>query len=174
MNRLDRDEIRMHVPAEAGALYNLVSDVTRTPEWSPAVVSCAWLDGAVSAAAGARFTARNRRRWLTWSNQQVVAVASRGSEFSVIRTERGGGSVRWSYRLEQAGAGTCVVLGYQVLRASAGRAARALAAAVRRPRPAGRPARQHGHQPEPTRRSRPPGELRQPARPRFSARPGSY
>ena len=59
MNRLDRDQIRMHVPAEAGALYDLVSDVTRTPEWSPAVVSCAWLDGAVSAAAGARFTARN-------------------------------------------------------------------------------------------------------------------
>ena len=116
MNRLDRDEVRLHVPAEAGALYDLVADVTRTPEWSPEVVSCAWLDGAVSAAAGARFTARNRRRRLTWSGRQVVEVASRGSEFSVIRTQRGGGSIRWSYRFEPAGAGTDVVLAYRVLR----------------------------------------------------------
>jgi hypothetical protein len=116
MNRLDRDEVRMHIDADAGTLYDLVSDVPRTPEWSPEVMRCAWLGGATSAAAGARFTARNRRRWFTWSNQPVVDVADRGREFAFTRTERGGGTIRWSYRFEPAATGTSAVLAYQVLR----------------------------------------------------------
>lgn len=116
MNRLHHDEVRQHVDADAGTLYDLVADVTRTPEWSPEVISCSWLDGAATAAAGARFTARNRRRWLTWSNQPIVETADRGREFAITRTERGGGTLRWSYRFEPAAAGTIVTLAYQVLR----------------------------------------------------------
>lgn len=115
MNRLDYDEARVHAGADAGTLYDLVSDVTRTPEWSPEVISCTWLDGAGAAAAGARFTARNRRRWFSWSNQPVVEVADRGREFAFTRTERGGGTIRWSYRFEPDGAGTSIILTYQVL-----------------------------------------------------------
>jgi hypothetical protein len=116
MNRLDRDEVRAHIDADTATVYDLISDVTRTPEWSPEVIACDWLDGATSATVGARFTARNRRRWLIWSNRPVVSVADRGREFAFTRTERGGGSIRWSYRLEPEGGGTSVVLGYQVLR----------------------------------------------------------
>jgi len=106
----------MDIAADADSLYDLVSDVTRTPQWSPEVIASSWLDGATGATVGARFTARNRRRWLTWSNRPVVEVADRGREFAFTRTERGGGSIRWSYRLEPASGGTSVVLGYQVLR----------------------------------------------------------
>lgn len=116
MNRLDRDEVRMDIDADAGTLYDLVSDVTRTPEWSPEVIACSWLDGATGAAVGARFTATNKRRWLTWSNRPVVAVADRGNEFAFTRTEHGGGSIRWYYRLSPSDGGTSVALGYQVLR----------------------------------------------------------
>ncbi|HEY7264888.1 MAG TPA: SRPBCC family protein [Trebonia sp.] len=116
MHRLDHDEVRAHIDADAATVYDLVSDVPRTPEWSPEVIACGWLDGATSATVGARFTARNRRRWLTWSNRPVVEVADRGRDFSFTRTERGGGSIRWSYRLEPEGGGTSLVLGYQVLR----------------------------------------------------------
>jgi hypothetical protein len=116
MNRLDHDEARLHIDTDPGLLYNLVSDVTRTPEWSPEVISCAWLGDATGAEVGARFTARNRRRWFSWSNEPVVEVADRGREFSVTRTERGGGSIRWSYRFAPDAAGTSVVLSYQVLR----------------------------------------------------------
>ncbi len=116
MNRLDHDEVRMHIDADAGTLYDLVSDVPRTPEWSPEVISCAWLDGVTSAAAGARFTARNRRRWFIWSNRPVVETADRAREFAFTRTERGGGAIRWSYRFEPAATGTNATLAYQVLR----------------------------------------------------------
>jgi hypothetical protein len=116
MNRLDRDEVRAHIDADPATVYDLVSDVTRTPEWSPEVIACGWLDGATSAMMGARFTAKNRRRWFTWSNRPVVAVADRGREFAITRTEHGGGTIRWSYRLEPEDGGTSVVLSYQVLR----------------------------------------------------------
>jgi hypothetical protein len=115
MNRLDRDEARLYIDTDPGLLYDLVSDVTRTPEWSPQVVSCAWLDGATGAAVGARFTARNRQKWFTWSNKPVVEVADRGREFAVIRTERGAGTIRWSYLFAPDAAGTSVALSYQVL-----------------------------------------------------------
>jgi Polyketide cyclase / dehydrase and lipid transport len=116
MNRLDHDEVRRHIPVDAVLLYDLVSDVPRTPQWSPEVISCTWLDGVTAAAAGARFTARNKRRWFTWSNKPVVEIADRGKEFAVSRTERGGGTIRWYYRFEPSAEGTTVDLGYEVIR----------------------------------------------------------
>jgi hypothetical protein len=116
MNRLDHDEVRRHIPVDAVLLYDLVSDVPRTPQWSPEVISCTWLDGVTAAAAGARFTARNKRRWFTWSNKPVVEIADRGKEFAVSRTERGGGTIRWYYRFEPSAEGTTVELGYEVIR----------------------------------------------------------
>jgi hypothetical protein len=116
MNRLDHDEVRLHIDAGAALLYDLVSDVTRTPEWSPEVISCGWLDGATGAAVEARFSARNKRRWLTWSNKPVIETADRGKEFAFTRTEPGGGTIRWFYRFAPSTGGTTVELGYQVLR----------------------------------------------------------
>jgi len=116
MRRLTSDEVRALVPAEPEHVYRLVSDVTRIPEWSPEVIGCTWLDGATGPAVGARFRARNRKRWFTWSNKPVVDVADAPREFAVTRTEHGGGSIRWTYRLAPDGDGTVVALRYDVLR----------------------------------------------------------
>lgn len=116
MERLTRDEVRRHVAVAPDQLYALVSDVTRTPEWSPEVIECRWLDGATGPAVGARFVARNRRRWLTWPNKPVVEVAEPGREFTVSRTEPGGGTIRWSFRLRPDGDGTELTEGYEVVR----------------------------------------------------------
>lgn len=114
MNRLDRDEVRLHVDATPEMVYDLVSDVPRTPEWSPEVISCRWLDGATRAVPGARFSARNKKKWFAWTNRPVVERAERGREFAISRTEHGGGTIRWYYRFEPDGGGTTTVLGYQV------------------------------------------------------------
>ena len=116
MNRLDHDEVRLHIEATAESLYDLVSDVPRTPQWSPEVISCTWLDGATGPAVGARFLARNKRRWFTWPNKPVVQTADRGREFAFTRTEHGGGTIRWFYRFTPSRNGTTVEHGYQVLR----------------------------------------------------------
>jgi hypothetical protein len=117
MNRLGHDEVRLDIDATPEWLYDLVSDVPRTPEWSPEVIACQWLDGADGAVPGARFSARNKKRWFAWSNRPVVETAERGREFAITRTEPGGGTIRWYYRFEPAAGGTTVMLGYQVLKA---------------------------------------------------------
>jgi Polyketide cyclase / dehydrase and lipid transport len=116
MERLTSDEVQGFVAASPQAVYDLVSDVTRTPQWSPEVIECRWLDGADRAVVGARFRARNRRRWLVWANEPVVEVAEPPTEFAVSRTERGAGTIRWGYRLVPGGAGTRVTIYYEVVR----------------------------------------------------------
>lgn len=60
MQQLDRDEVSMVIEASPAALYALVADVTRMPEFSPELLECRWLDGASQAVVGARFAARNK------------------------------------------------------------------------------------------------------------------
>ena len=116
MQRLDHDRVTRYVEADPHKVYDLVSDVTRTPEWSPEVIQSRWLDGATHAVAAARFRSRNRRRWFTWSNSPVVDTADPGREFAITRTEPGGGSIRWAYQLQASGTGTTVVQTYDVLK----------------------------------------------------------
>jgi hypothetical protein len=46
----------------------------------------------------------------------VVDTADRGREFAFTRTEPGGGTIRWFFRLEPDAEGTAATLGYQVLK----------------------------------------------------------
>lgn len=118
MQTLDRDEVSIHVDAPPEEVYALVSDVRRTPELSPEIVSCRWLAGADGPEAGARFEAVNRAgtRGRSWRNRPVVTVADPGREFSFSRTEPMTGTVVWSYRLAPEGGGTRVTESYEVTR----------------------------------------------------------
>jgi hypothetical protein len=114
---LDHDEVETTVAAPPETVYALVADVTRTPEFSPEVVSCRWLDGATGAVAGARFEAVNTTAaGKTWRNRPVVTVADPGREFAFARTERFAGTVAWRYRFEPSSGGTRVVESYEVQR----------------------------------------------------------
>ncbi len=117
MQSLDRDTVETVVAAPPERVYDLVADVTRTPDLSPEVVSVRWLGGATGPAVGARFEAVNvstgGRRW---KNRPVVTVADRGREFAFSRTEPLAGTVVWRYRFEPVDGGTRVVEGYEVER----------------------------------------------------------
>jgi hypothetical protein len=114
---LDHDTVETVVAAAPERVYDLVADVTRTPELSPEVVSARWLGDATGPAVGARFEAVNSssagRRW---RNRPVVTVADRGREFAFARTEPFAGSIAWRYRFEPVDGGTRVVESYQVER----------------------------------------------------------
>ena len=88
---LDHDSVSLRVHAPPEAIYDIVADVTRTPELSPEIVQCVWLDGATGPAVGARFRARNKMpNRPTFSNKPVVTAAERGRVFSFARTEPSG------------------------------------------------------------------------------------
>jgi Polyketide cyclase / dehydrase and lipid transport len=113
MQKLDHDEVTAYIEASPEKLYDIIADVTRTPELSPEVVRCEWLGGATKAVPGARFKATNKVR-ITWNNKPVITVADRGREIAWSRTEIGGGTVEWRYQFEPEGSGTRVTESYKV------------------------------------------------------------
>jgi hypothetical protein len=83
-------------------VYALVSDVTRTGEWSPTCKACWWDEGA-GPWPGSWFTGRNVTPQRTWETRSQVVVADPGREFTWVV---GDGLVRWSYLLEPCEHGT--------------------------------------------------------------------
>ena len=112
---LDHDTVSLCMRADAGTIYAMVADVTRTPEFSPEIVDCRWLDGATGPAVGARFKARNKMpKRPTFSNKPVVTITDPGRTFAFARTEPFGGTVEWRYDFEPDGDGTLVTESYTV------------------------------------------------------------
>jgi uncharacterized protein YndB with AHSA1/START domain len=112
---LDHDTVSLRMQASPEEVYALVSDVTRTPEFSPEILECTWLDGATGPAVGARFKARNKvANRPAWFNKPVVSVVEPGRQFSFARTEPFGGTVEWTYTFEPDGDGTLVTESYAV------------------------------------------------------------
>ena len=115
MQTLDHDEVVLEIDAPPRVLYDLVADVTRTPEFSPEVRRCTWLDGATGPAVGARFEVVNKAgRGPAWKNRPVVIVADPGREFAFSRTEKAAGTLVWRYWFEPVGNGTRVTESYEV------------------------------------------------------------
>ncbi|MEE4025256.1 SRPBCC family protein [Gordonia sp. PKS22-38] len=105
--QLTTDTVERFVNATPQAVYDLISDVTRTPDLSPDVVSCTWLGGATGPAVGAEFKAVNDGRSRpNWSNRPIVAVCEPGREFAFRRTEAFAGTILWRYELIAENGGT--------------------------------------------------------------------
>ncbi len=114
---LTTDTVDRHIEASPEALYELIADVTRTPEITPDIVKVAWLDGATGPAVGARFKATNKQgRGPNWSNKPVITVLEPGREIAWERTEPFGGTVEWRYRFEPEGTGTRITESYRVVK----------------------------------------------------------
>lgn len=84
------------IDASPEAVYDLVTDIGRTGEWSPVCRACWWRDGH-GIREGAWFIGRNEADGQVWETESQVAVAERGSEFAWLV---GGKYARWGYRFE--------------------------------------------------------------------------
>ena len=115
IQELHHDSVTARMRARPEEVYALVADVVRTPEFSPEIVECRWLDGATGAEVGARFKARNKmQNRPTFSNKPVVTVVEPGRAFAFSRTEPFGGTVEWRYDFAADGDGTLVTESYTV------------------------------------------------------------
>jgi hypothetical protein len=112
---LTTDCVERYIEAAPEALYDVIADITRTPELSPEIVSAEWIGGATGPAVGARFRARNKAgRGPAWHNEPVVTAADRGRAFAFSRTEKGAGTIVWKYLFTPEGTGTRVTESYEV------------------------------------------------------------
>ena len=101
----------IHVAVPPDELYALVSDVTRTGEWSPICRACWWDEGA-GPHVGAWFTGRNETSERTWETRSQVVAAEPGRKFA---WEVNDGWVYWGYTLEPEGDGTRLTESWEFL-----------------------------------------------------------
>lgn len=100
------------IQASPETVYDLVSDITRTGEWSPVCTSCWWEDDAEAGKVGAWFTGRNELSTRTWDTRSRVVAAERGREFAWVV---GGDRVHWGYTLTAADTGTTLTESWDFL-----------------------------------------------------------
>lgn len=98
--------------ASAQTLYDLVSDIGRTGEWSPICTACWWDDETTAGEVGAWFTGRNVLPERTWESRSQVVVAEPGREFSWLV---GGKYVRWGYTFAGVDSGTILTETWEFL-----------------------------------------------------------
>jgi Polyketide cyclase / dehydrase and lipid transport len=103
------------IAAEPEDLYTMVSDITRTGEWSPACTGGQWDEGA-GPRPGAWFTGRNKAGTFEWTTRCQVTAASPGHDFSFVVGGAANGWVRWTYSFRPATGGTLVTESWEVLR----------------------------------------------------------
>lgn len=100
------------IEAPAQTVYDIVSDITRTGEWSPVCTSCWWDDDVIVGVVGAWFTGRNELPDRTWETRSQVVSAEPGREFAWVV---GGKFVRWGYTLANVDAGTVLTESWEFL-----------------------------------------------------------
>ena len=83
-------QVQAEVAAPIDAVWRVVSDVTRTGEWSHECHSVHWLGGATSAVPGARFRGGNKAFWWRWSRTNEVTDVEPGRTIAwrTLRTWR--------------------------------------------------------------------------------------
>ena len=115
IQELDHDSVTARMQARPEEIYALVADVTRTPEFSPEIVECRWLDGVTGPAVGRPLQGSHKMpNRPTFSNKPVVTVVEPGRTFAFSRTEPFGGTVEWRYDFAADGDGTLVTESYTV------------------------------------------------------------
>jgi len=97
------------VDAPPGRVWDLVTDIGRTGEWSPVCTTCTWDTPPdperkpAGPRVGDRFTGQNQTPDRTWETHSTVVSAEHARSFA---WEVGNGWVRWGYHLAGVGAGT--------------------------------------------------------------------
>ncbi|MEO7429421.1 MAG: SRPBCC family protein [Acidimicrobiales bacterium] len=103
------------IGAPPSALWTMVADVTRIPQWSPVCHQVEWIDGSHEAVVGARFRGHNRLNGARWARECVITEADAGEVLAFSALFKGEESTRWRYRFEPEGEGTRVTEAYQVV-----------------------------------------------------------
>jgi hypothetical protein len=107
-----RYEESVVVEAAPEVLFDLVTDIGRTGEWSPVCTGCWWDDPSEAGRVGAWFTGRNELPHRTWETRSKVVMADRPNEFAFMV---GDGFVRWGYTFEPTSTGTLLTESWHFL-----------------------------------------------------------
>lgn len=93
------------VAAPAEAVWALVSDLTRMPDWSPENDEVVWLGGATEAAIGAKFRGSNHNGGKSWKSTGEITQLEPGRRFAFLTTVGPIKVAEWGYEVAAAAGG---------------------------------------------------------------------
>lgn len=110
------EEHEVEVDARPAAVWALVADPARTPEWSGVVQRVEWI-GEGAPVAGSRFRGHNRFNGFRWTRECEITAAREPEVFAYSTFGKDGREqTRWRYTLEPIGEDrTRLTLAYQVV-----------------------------------------------------------
>ena len=94
--------VAVDIDAPSDAVWSVVSDVTRMPEWSPECRKILTL-GSPRSGAGTRFVGINRRGWAFWPTTSTVVRFEPGR---AVAWKTRQSAATWTYELEPTETGT--------------------------------------------------------------------
>lgn len=101
----------IYVDASPQTVWDVVTDIERTGEWSPICRACWWKEPATGPEVGAWFHGRNQAGDQVWETESQVVAAEEPVEFT---WKVAGNAVRWSYTLAPEGNGTSLTESWAV------------------------------------------------------------
>jgi hypothetical protein len=105
-------DVAIDIGAEAQSVWELVTDLSRTPEWNRETVSTVWV-GEPGPAVGAVFGGTNRMGDWEWSVDCHIVVADAPHELSWTVLDPDHPSSTWWYRVDETPAGVSLRHGFQ-------------------------------------------------------------
>jgi len=108
-------QVSVEFAASVEAVWQLVADPTRTPEWSHECHGIEFLDGATESGLGTRFAGTNRNGRTSWSRTCTIFAFDEPHEFGYVTSGPQGDATAWHFRQEPTQAGTKVSQAYQIV-----------------------------------------------------------
>lgn len=115
MAGLDSDLWSIDIGAPPERVWDLVSDPTRTPEWSPVCHTVEWIGDVRGPNVGARFRGHNKLNAARWARECRITEAEPERTFAWSTFVNGHESTRWRYDLEPTEDGTRLTESYKAL-----------------------------------------------------------
>lgn len=107
------------VSAAPDTVYDTLSNLSRTGEWSPMNLGGEWLDGGTGQV-GDWFEGQNKVGKMEWKAKVEVTEADRPSRFGFWTMGKEANMVHWSYSIEPAGDGAKLTQHYRLYNAPDG------------------------------------------------------
>jgi hemerythrin-like domain-containing protein len=110
-------QCRVAVAADVDTVWDVVRDVTRVGEWSHECVGVDWLDGATTAAPGARFRGRNKQGVFRWGRVcEIVSAEPYELVWRTVPTALYPDSTEWKIGLRRSEHATEIEQSFMVVR----------------------------------------------------------
>jgi uncharacterized protein YndB with AHSA1/START domain len=100
------DESAVDIAAPPAAVWAVVSDPIRTPEWSPVCRRVEWVAPTTGPGKGARFRGHNQLRAFKWSRDCEIDEWEPERTIAFHTEFKGNTSTEWRYSLEPTDSGT--------------------------------------------------------------------